>query len=132
MEYELESSDDNDCSSSSDTFSSDSSNSSKSELDYESESESYNPDGVESEDDEAGCCHWSTEPDVANQNALQPELYLEEYGRPQTIFGDDTKPHTIIESIMDEEFIKMCIDATNEHGFSDQRYQEKIGVVGKD
>ena len=79
-----------------------------------------------------GCCHWSNEAYVANQSVLQPEIYLKEYGKPQTIFGDDTKPHTIIESITDDKLIKMCIDATNEHGFSDEIFQEKIGVIRKD
>ena len=54
MEYELESSDDNNYSGSSDIFFSHSSNSSEFELDYESEFDLYNPDGVGGEDDEAG------------------------------------------------------------------------------
>ena len=127
MEYETESSDE---SNSSDAFSSESS--SEEESDIEVDDDSYNPDGIDSDDDGQGCCHWSTEPGLDTQDTLKPDESLNEYGTPETVFEDETKPHEIIERIMDDEFIKICIDATNEHGASDQRYLDMIHEIGKD
>ena len=66
------------------------------------------------------------------QDTLKPEEYLNEYGTPETVFKDETKPHEIIERIMNDEFIKICIDATNEQGASDQRFLDIIHEIGKD
>ena len=54
-------------------------------------SESYDPVGIESGDDEAGCCHWSEESAAGSQTYNN----IPEYGRPAAIFDDDTKPHEI-------------------------------------
>ena len=35
----------------------------------------------------------------------------------------------IVEKIMDDDFIKQCIEATNEHGSSDPKFIEKIGEI---
>lgn len=130
MDYEDESSDEEDAN----DISSSSEDESEQESDFEAaESEpSYNPDGIESDDDERGCCHWSEESSFNVQNTIAPDESLQEFGTPSTLFPDETKPHEIVEAIMDEEFILNAIEATNEHGSTDPLFVEKIGQIPRD
>ncbi len=97
----------------------------------EASEESYNPDGVDSDDDANGCCHWSKTED-GRQEALLPDENIPEYGKPSCDLEDGTKPHMIIEKIMDDAFIHMCIDSTNEHGSSDPNFIANIGRIPSD
>ena len=128
MEFESPSEDEE---SGSDIFSSDEDISDKV---YDSNSsDSYDPEGISSDDDVDGCCHWSrkkqSNPDddfnMINQN-------ISEYGHVTVPFDADTKPNNIVEHIMDDEFILKCIDATNEHGESDQKFYQNIGNIPSD
>ena len=130
MDYHDESSDEEEAS----DISSSTEDESEYETDFEAdESEpSYDPEGIQSDDDDGGCCHWSEEPSFNVQNIIAPDEGLEEYGTPLTLFPNETKPHEIIEVIMDEEFILNAIDATNEHGSTDPLFLEKIGQIPHD
>ena len=57
---------------------------------------------------------------------------ISEYGHVTVPFDADTKPNTIVEHIIDDEFILKCIDATNEHGESDQKFDQNIGNIPRD
>eukprot|EP00795_Rhopilema_esculentum_P004046 gene4046-20219_t len=92
--------------------------------------ESYDPEGIESDDDERGCCHWSSH-NQNSSNTIERDESVPEFGLPQIHFEENTKPHVIVEMIMDNTFIETCIDATNEHGLSDQKYAKKIGEIPK-
>ncbi len=67
--------------------------------------EIYDPEGVESDDDQAGCCHWSTNNDEGLQDSILPLDGIPEYGKPAVNFDIGTKPHEIIESIMDDGWL---------------------------
>ena len=92
--------------------------------------ESYDPEGIDSDDDERGCCHWFSHNQNAS-NTIERDECVPEFGMPQIHFEDNTKPHVVVEMIMDNTFIETCIDATNEHGLSDPKYAEKIGEIQK-
>ena len=128
MEFESPSEDEE---SGSDIFSSDED---ISDIVYDSNSsDSHDPEGISSDDDVDGCCHWSrkkqSNPDddfnMINQN-------ISEYGYVTVPFDADTKPNNIVEHIVDDEFILKCIDATNEHGESDQKFYQNIGNIPRD
>ena len=102
-----------------------------SDVDYDSDSSNcYNPEGISSDDDVDGCCHWST----TKSNNLDDDLNMinqniPQYGHVTIPFDAGTKPHDVIEHIMDDEFILKCIDATNEHGKNDQKFCENVGKI---
>eukprot|EP00794_Sanderia_malayensis_P001103 gene1103-biopygen337 len=96
------------------------------------DSEVYDPHGIESDDDQPGCCHWSTESEADFEGSIAPSERIPEYGRPAVIFDAGTKPHEIVEGVMDDEFIMTCIGSTNEHGAEDPSFVEKIGEISRD
>lgn len=98
---------------------------------YEGEDDydDYDPEGVESDDDKQNCCHWSTKKDDESETDHFENENMVDFGCPALNFDDDTKPNDIVERIIDERFMLMCIDATNEHGQSDPKYLEKIGEI---
>ena len=49
-----------------------------------------------------------------------------------TLLDDDTKPHDVLEKIMDDTFILSCIEATNEHGANDPNFVNTIGEIAAD
>ena len=48
------------------------------------------------------------------------------------VFDIGTRPHEIVENIMDDGFVIMCIESTNEHGLADLSFREKIGEISRD
>ena len=104
-----------------------------SEDDFSDESntvdDSYDSEGVMSDDDAGECCHWSRNVEEGMQGAIRPDDNLTEYGKPIIEVDDDTKPRMIVEKIMDDDFIKQRIKATNEHGSSDPKFIEKINEI---
>ena len=48
------------------------------------------------------------------------------------LLGDDTKPHDILEKIMDAMFILSCIETTNEQGENDPNFVNKTGEITTD
>ncbi len=99
---------------------------------YESSSEFENDidsdreiDEIGSDDDQANCCHWSIRKDVQNKEEDFGKENLSEFCFPTVPFDDGTKRNDMVERIMDETFIRKCIDATKEHGNNDDNYLEK-------
>ena len=86
----------------------------------------------DSDDDNRKCCHWSKCADNQYQHTLSPNESISEYGKPKVAFDNDAKPHDIVESIMDDEFVVMCIESTNEHSGNDPQFLEKIGQTSTD
>ncbi len=82
----------------------------------EDDNDEYDPEGVESDEDEQNCCHWSTKKDDESETDYFENENMVDFGCPALNFDDDAKPNDIVERIMDERFMRMCIDATNEHG----------------
>ncbi len=98
------------------------------------ESKEYNPNGVESDDDDRGCCHWSRTPYIGFQDTIKPVDDIPEYGGPAVEFPDDANLHNVVESKMDDEFNIRCIESTNQHGSKDPnicRRLEKSAVTRK-
>ncbi len=105
----------------------------ESDTDFEKEEElEYNPEVFVSDDDEAGCCHWSTEPNPDFVDEPEPDDSLPDFGHPSIHFDDNAKPSDIIERIMDDAFIFRCIEATNEHGSSDPNFVSKFAEIPLD
>eukprot|EP00794_Sanderia_malayensis_P004514 gene4514-biopygen3674 len=94
--------------------------------------ETYDPPGVESDDDDNGCCYWSKNADIQSQNTLSPNEDIPEFGKPKIVFQNDAKPHDVVESIMDDEFVLMCIESTNEHRENDPQFRGQIGRISSD
>ncbi len=46
----------------------------------------YDPEDVESDDDQASCCHWSTNNDEGLQDSIFPLDGIREYGKPALDF----------------------------------------------
>ena len=84
-------------------------------------SEKFDPGGVTSGDDEGGCCHWSKEQDNMSQYEIIPDKYIPGNGHLLELLDNDTKPHDVLEKIMDDTFILSCIETTNEHGANDKQ-----------
>lgn len=95
----------------------------------ESMDEDYDPGGIDSDDDNNGCCRWSTTRSIA-PNSILPDGYLQEYGRPSRVYADGTEPSDIVEEVADNTFFLDSILATNEHGYSDQRFINEFGNDG--
>ncbi len=81
-------------------------------------------DPFESDDDLRGCCHWSKEQPICetidSQNGNGNTL-----GKPSQVFQDDTTPANIVELVLNDEFLDICLEATNEHARNDQEFQTK-------
>ena len=95
-------------------------------------SEVYDPGGVTSGDDEGGCCHWSEEQDNMSQYEIIPDKYVPGNDHILELLDDDTKPHDVLEKIMDDTFTLSCIEATNEHGANDPDFVNKTGEITTD
>ena len=78
----------------------------------------YDPEGVESDEDSAGCCQWKTSSD-AELETIKPSPNLSEFGTQSISFDADVQPNELVEKILDDEFINKCIDCTNAHGRDD-------------
>lgn len=102
------------------------------ELDSDDSSLEYDPEGVASDDDENGCCHWSRKKGHEFEDEIIPDANIAENGCLLAPFDDDVKPHDVVEKIMDDTFILQCIDATNEHGAHDPNFVDKIGEIARD
>ena len=96
------------------------------------EFDSDTSEGVTSGDDEGGCCHWSKEQDNMSQYEIIPDEYIPGSGHLLELLDDDTKPHDVLEKIMDDTFILSCIKATNEHGANDPNFVNTIGKITAD
>ena len=98
--------------------------------DTEESALSYTPDGIDSDDDEGGCCHWSKHVQ-AIVNDIEQDGRIVEYKMSKLNFEDGTKPHSIIKTIMEDAFIEACIDATNEHVYLIQNMRKRLGRFQK-
>jgi hypothetical protein len=93
---------------------------------------SFNPtQGIESDDDNDGCCHWSTTQEDQEIVALDTEENFH-HGKNTTAFDDGTSPGNIVIQILNDEWIDLCIDATDEYGRNDAKYNRFIGQLQKD
>ena len=90
----------------------------------------YHPDGVESDDDEGGCCHWSTK-QLARSSIIQAQAGSLEFGKPSSELDSDANPHNLVELVIDDSFLDLCIEATNEHGAEDASFIKEIGITEK-
>ena len=90
----------------------------------------YDPEGVESDEDSAGCCKWKTSSQTELET-IKPSPNLSEFGKPSVEFDADVQPNDLVEKILDDEFIDKCIDCTNAHGSNDPVYIKEIGVIEK-
>ena len=95
-------------------------------------SEEYDPEGVTSGDDGGGCCHWLKEQDNMSQYEIIPDEYIPGNDHLLELLDDDTKPHDVLEKIMDDTFILSCIEATNEHGANDPNFVNETGEITTD
>ena len=90
----------------------------------------YHPDGVESDDDEGGCCHWSTK-QLAGSSIIQAQAGFPEFGKPSSELDSDANPHNLVELVIDDSFLDLCIKATNEHAAEGASFIKKIGIIEK-
>ena len=77
------------------------------------------------------CCHWST----ARQeqpNQIVPDNDLPELGTCCVNFESETKAYEIIEQIIDQHFLDLCIEATNAHGENDPNHLSSVGILTQD
>ena len=47
-------------------------------------------------------------------------------------FESETKAHEIVEQIIDQHFLDLCIEATNAHGENDANYMSRVGILTQD
>ena len=78
----------------------------------------YDPEGVESDEDKDGCCHWTTT-SSNNLNSIKPSPNLSEFGKPNLVYDSNIQPHELVEKILDDDLMNKCIECTNEHGKND-------------
>ena len=52
-----------------------------------------------------------------------------EQGKPSQRFPDNYKPHDLVEAVLDNAYLDMCITATNEHAAEDAEFQKRIGRI---
>ena len=86
-----------------------------SDLDDDSAEFDYDPDGVESDEDSSGCCQWKTT-SHEDSDPIEPSPNLSEYGKPSVTFDENIQPNELVETILDDDFIDVCIECTNAHG----------------
>ena len=73
----------------------------------------YDPVGVESDDDEDECCHWST-----NQNknsSIRVQRTVPQFGKPAKVYPDGHRPCDLVNDVIDNEFLDRIILCTNAH-----------------
>ena len=83
-----------------------------SSVDYEPE------ENVSSDDDTHGCCHWS-KTRSSEPNRIEPLPGIPEFGKPVPLFNDSYEGNDIVEHVIDDPFLDICIDAINEHAKND-------------
>ena len=93
--------------------------------------EEYNPEGVESDDDESGCCHWSKIKHFDMNRKIQADAASPEYGKQSSSIDRDSRPHDLVELVINDTFLDLCIDATNEHAVNDDSFRKNIGIIEK-
>ena len=93
--------------------------------------EEYNPEGVESDDDKSGCCHWSKIKHFDMNRKIQADAASTEYGKPSSSIDRDSRPHDLVELVINDTFLDLCIDATNEHAVNDDSFRKNIGIIEK-
>ena len=74
----------------------------------------YAPSGVESDDDSGKGCHWSKQCDSV-PGVIEAVPDTPEQGKPSQRFPDNYKPHDLVETVLDDAYLDMCIAATSEH-----------------
>ena len=67
-----------------------------------------------------------------SQYEIIPDEYIPGSGHLLELLDDDTKPHDVLETIMDDTFILSCIEATSEHGANDPNFVNTIGEITAD
>ncbi len=85
---------------------------------------------MESDDDEAGCCHWSKTKEF-DSTSIEAHSASPEYGKPSIDIDVDSSPHDLVELVVDNDFIDVSIDGTNEHAANDRSFQDHIGKIEK-
>ena len=91
-------------------------------------SENYAPSGVESDHNSGKCCHWSKQRDSV-PDAIKAVPGAPEQGKPSQRFPDNYKPDDLVEAVLDDVYLDMCITATNEHAAKDTEFQKRIGRI---
>ena len=90
--------------------------------------EDYAPSGVESDDDSGKCCHWSKQRGSV-PGAIKTVSGTPEQRKHSQTFPDNYKPHDLVETVLDDAYLDMCIAATNEHSTEDSVFQKRIGRI---
>ena len=90
--------------------------------------EDYALSGVESDDDSVKCWHWSKQCDPA-PGVIKAVSVMLEHGKPSQRFPDNCKSHNLIEAVLDNAYLDMCITAKNEHDMEHAEFQKKIGRI---
>ena len=86
---------------------------------------------MESDDDEGGCCHWSKENHSDLNTNIQVHSASPEYGKPSVELEVNSRPHDLVELAVDDNFIDISIEATNEHAANDRSFQKYTGNLEK-
>ena len=74
----------------------------------------YNPIGVESDDDEGGCCHWSKENHSDLNTKLKVHSASSEYGKPSVELEVNSRPQDLVKLVVDDNFIDISVKATKQ------------------
>ena len=102
-----------------------------SSYDYQEEvdiPDDYNPVGVESDDDENECCHWSTNQDKNSSIRVQwtvlqfgvqwtvlqfgVQWTVLQFGKPAKVYLDGSRPCDLVNDVIDNEFLDRVILCT--------------------
>ena len=70
----------------------------------------YNPVGVESDDDENECCHWSTNQD--KNSSIRVQWTVLQFGKPAKVYLDESRPCDLVNDVIDNEFLDRVILCT--------------------
>ena len=87
--------------------------------DDNSEDDEYDPDGVESDEDNGGCCQWKTTTTNTEYESFEPSTNLSENGKPSISFEENILPNELVEKVLDDDFINKCIECTDSHGINE-------------
>ena len=87
-------------------------------------SDDYAPTGGESDDDVGSWCHWSTHGRFAPGTIQPASQSTSDHAKLAQRFPNSCKPHDLVETFIDNDYLNMCIDGTNGHANDDPEFQK--------
>ena len=65
----------------------------------------------------------------ARSSIIQAQAGSLEFGKPSSELDSDANPHNLVELVIHDSFLDLCIEATNEHAAEDASFIKEIGII---